>query len=158
MVNNAVVAAMYVVLTLVTFPISFLGIQFRIAEFLVLLCFFRRDYAIGVTLGCVIANCFSSIGFIDCLFGGIATLISCIFIGFSRLFLVSIVFPVVINAFVVGYELYQFLQADFWVSVMYVAIGELAVMLVSYGIYMAIGKKEWFKKLIDANRNLDWKF
>lgn len=148
---------MYVVLTLITFPISFLGIQFRIAEFLVLLCFFRKDYAFGLTLGCLIANCFSTIGPIDCLFGTLATLISCILVGFCRVLLVSIFIPVIVNGFVVGFELFQFMEADFWVSVLWVAIGELAVMIVSYIIYLIIGKRDWFHKVANSNRNLKWK-
>ena len=42
-VMNAAVAALYVVLTLVSYPLAFEAVQFRIAEMLMLLCFFRKD-------------------------------------------------------------------------------------------------------------------
>lgn len=39
-ISNGIIAAVYVVLTYITYTISFLGLQFRFAEILVLLCFF----------------------------------------------------------------------------------------------------------------------
>ena len=54
--QNAVIAAMYFVITLISSPLSFGLIQFRISEFLMLLCFFRKDYVIGVTIGCFLSN------------------------------------------------------------------------------------------------------
>ena len=77
-VSNALIAALYVVLTLITYPISFLGIQFRFAEILVLLCFFRKDYSIGLIIGCAIANLASSIGLVDVGFGTAATVVACV--------------------------------------------------------------------------------
>lgn len=158
MVINAAIAALYVVLTLVTFPISYSGIQFRIAELLVLLCFFRKDYAFGLTIGCVIANLASSIGFIDCLFGGLATLISCLLIGYCKYLIVAVLIPIVINGFAVGFELYLFMEADLLTSILWVALGELAVMIVSYILLRIFSKRDWFYPMINANQNINWKF
>lgn len=157
-VYNGIIAAIYVVLTMVTFPVSFLGIQFRIAEILVLLCFFRKDYAFGLTIGCVLANLFSSLGFIDCVFGGLATLLSCLLIGYCRHLAIAILIPVIVNGFVVGYELYQFLQEPFWISVGTVALGELAVMVVGYAIVFAARHNIKLWELIRRNQNENFKF
>ena len=54
-----IVTAIYVVITVLLMPYSFYGIQFRISEALVLLCFYKKDYIIPLTLGCAIANLFS---------------------------------------------------------------------------------------------------
>ena len=84
---TAIIAALYAVLTLVTYPISFLGIQFRLSEILIILTFFNRSYSVGL-----------------------------------------------------------------------VAIGEFAVLLVGYIVYLIVRKKPEFYKLIQANRNLEFKF
>ena len=72
----AIVAALYVVLTVVP-PfnlISYGPYQFRIAEMFNLLGFYNRKYIIAVTLGCVIANFFSS-NMIDVVVGSLSTLV-----------------------------------------------------------------------------------
>lgn len=157
-VSNSMVAALYVVLTLITYPFSFLGIQFRIAEFLVLLCFFRKDYAIGLVIGCAIANLASTIGVVDVGFGSLATLIACLGIMFSKRLAIAIIFPIVSNAFIVGFELYMFLGEPFWLSTAQVAIGETAVMIVSYIFYMIMRKRPTFYELINAKQNIEFKW
>lgn len=157
-VSNSMVAALYVVLTLITYPFSFLGIQFRIAEFLVLLCFFRKDYTIGLVIGCAIANLASSIGVVDVGFGSLATLIACLGIMFSKRLAIAIIFPIVSNAFIVGFELYMFLGEPFWLSTAQVAIGETAVMIVSYIFYMIMRKRPTFYELINAKQNIEFKW
>ncbi len=61
-IRIAVVAALYAVLTLALSWISFNSIQFRVAEILIILCFFRKDYVYSLVIGCAIANCFSPMG------------------------------------------------------------------------------------------------
>ncbi len=157
--SNGIVAAIYFLLTFFTSEFSFGAIQVRLAECLVLLCFFRRDYAIGVTLGCVLANLLSPLGPFDVLFGGLATLISCLLISILRnLFFASII-PSFINAFVVGAELYYLLESPFWYSVLTVFIGEfIAISIVGYIIFMIIGKKDYFLKAIRAERNFNFRW
>ena len=156
--SNAIIAALYVVLTYLTYPISFLGLQFRFAEMLVLLCFFRKDYAIGLIIGCAIANVGSSIGFVDVGFCTLATLIACIGIMFSPRLAIAILFPIVSNAFIVGFELWKFLGEPFWLSVGQVAIGETTVMIVAYIVFMILRKKTSFYNLIRANQHINFKW
>jgi uncharacterized membrane protein len=54
--QNGIVAAIYFVLCIALSFISYGEIQFRVAELLVLLCFWRPDFIIGVTIGCFLAN------------------------------------------------------------------------------------------------------
>ena len=157
-VSNALIAALYVVMTLITYPISFLGIQFRFAEILVLFCFFRKDYSIGLIIGCAIANLTSSIGLVDVGFGTLATAIACGCIIFCKHLAIACIFPVVANAFIVGFELYQFLGLNFWISVGQVAIGEATVMIVAYIIYTLLKRKPKFYDLIGANQNREFKW
>ena len=73
--EGAVIAALYVVLTLVFAPISFGPVQVRIAEALAILPLFTPAAVPGLFVGCLIAN-FMGEGVIwDVVFGSLATLI-----------------------------------------------------------------------------------
>lgn len=73
--EGAVIAALYVVLTLVFAPISFGPVQVRIAEALAILPLFTPAAVPGLFVGCLIAN-FMGEGVIwDVIFGSLATLI-----------------------------------------------------------------------------------
>ena len=157
--SNAIVAAIYFVLTSLSYPISFLGIQVRIAEALVLLCFFRRDYIFGLTLGCFLANLFSPIGILDAVFGTAATIIACLGVSFMKQLAIATLIPIAVNAFVVGAELYFLLQEPFWINVGFVAIGEfIAVGILGYLLFFFLGKRPGFRKLIGANMNENFVF
>lgn len=159
--TNGIVAALYFILTLISTPFSFGLIQIRIAELLILLCFFRRDYVVGVTIGCVLSNLMSPLGMWDVLFGTLATLVSGLLVSFMRHLLIAGLIPVVINGFAVGAELY-FLSEQapmFWVAVGAVALGELiAVIGLGYSLFMIIGKRAKFQEVIGAERNLTFRW
>ena len=154
---NGILAALYVVLTLATYNISYLGIQFRVAELLMLLCFFRKDSLIGVAIGCAIANLFS-FSMWDVLFGTVATLLAGIIMMFSKHLLFAIMMPVVFNGFIVAFELHWLLAEPFWLSVLSVSLGELAVMTVGYIFFMIMKKRKGFLEEMGLNQNLDFKF
>ena len=75
-VISALIAALYATLTIALAPISYLGVQFRISEIMVLLAFYKKDYIVGLTLGCFIANILGPNGTIDIVLGTFATFIS----------------------------------------------------------------------------------
>lgn len=75
-VISALIAALYATLTIALAPISYLGAQFRISEIMVLLAFYKKDYIVGLTLGCFIANILGPNGTIDIVLGTFATFIS----------------------------------------------------------------------------------
>jgi uncharacterized membrane protein len=156
-VDNAIIIALYVALTLITYPISFGPIQFRFAEILVLLCFFRKDYAIGLTLGCVITNIASFSPF-DMLFGSLATLLSCLVLMFSKHLLIGMIAPIVFNSFIVGFELYFLLGEPLWFTIGTIAIGEATVIILGYIFFMIMKRRKKFLTFIKANQNLDYKF
>ena len=151
---NALIAAAYVVLTVLISPLSYGAIQFRFSEILVLFCFFNKRYGIGLTLGCLIANCFSPTASLDVLFGTIATALACLCIMFSKHLIVAILFPVIFNAFIIGWEL-TFFNEPYWMSVLTVGLGELAVMIIGYIFFTFIRQSKSFLKAIKANQNLD---
>ena len=74
----AMIAAIYVVLVEAFAPISFSGIQCRIAEALTILPYFTAAAIPGVTVGCLLANIIAGGALIDIVFGTIATLLGAI--------------------------------------------------------------------------------
>lgn len=157
-IYNASIAAIYVVVTLITYPISYRGIQFRFAEILMIFVFFRKEYSFGLTIGCLISNLMSPLGIIDIAFGTFATLLSCILMMFSKHLIVAISFPVIINALLVGLELYIVFTESFLFSALTVGLGELVVMIVGYIIFMIGKKKKSYFTFLRFNQNLDFKF
>ena len=77
--QGAMIAAIYVVLTLIFKPISFGEIQVRIAEALTILPLFTPAAVPGVFVGCFIANVIGGGILPDIVFGSLATLIGAIF-------------------------------------------------------------------------------
>lgn len=149
-VKLAVIAALYVVLTVLLAPISFGPIQFRVSEILVLLCFFRRDYCISLILGCFISNLFSiELGYIDLIFGTLHTAISVILISFTKknMFIASL-WPTIFMP-IIAFELWYFLGYEFFITWLTLAISEfLVVSVLGFWIFFFIRKNETLVKFI----------
>lgn len=136
----AIIAAAYVVLTFVSaaFNIAYGPIQFRLSEALCILPVFTPAAIYGVTVGCFISNILS-FNALDMLFGTLATLIAAILtyltrnIRYKELPLLSAVFPVILNAFIVGAEISVFFLNNtafftgFIISALQVGLGEIVV-------------------------------
>lgn len=171
---NALVAALYAVVTIICFPLSYSFMQFRVSEILNLLVFFNPSYTLGLTIGCLLANLMSSAGIFDITLGTLATLLSCLLmIGFSRLtknLLFSGFIPCIVNAIAVPFIIYlasigtadEFIMESgmFFIMAGRVFLGEfLAIIIVGYPIFMLLSKKyKGFKDLFNANYNLDFKW
>ena len=72
-----IIGAVYVVLTMALFPLSFGAVQVRISEGLTLLPLIFPESVLGLTVGCLISNLFGN-GVIDVVFGTLATFLSAI--------------------------------------------------------------------------------
>ena len=123
LVITAMVASVYLVLTLAIAPLSFGLIQVRFSEMLMLLAFFDRKYAPGLILGCFLANCFSPFGIMDVVFGTgcTAAAMFCV-VKFAKSLFGASLWIVFCNAFI-GIELYLF-GSPLWLSMAMVALGE----------------------------------
>ncbi|MCI8401164.1 MAG: QueT transporter family protein [Lachnospiraceae bacterium] len=78
LVYGAVIAALYVVLTLPFASFAFGAIQFRVAEALTVLPFFTPAAVPGVTVGCFLANLLGGAPLPDVVFGALATFIGAV--------------------------------------------------------------------------------
>lgn len=105
-VYAAVIAAIYVVLTLLFKPVSFMAIQFRISEILVILPIFTVSAIPGVFVGCLLANYFAGAALLDILLGSLATLIGAYGTYYlrKRPILASLP-PIIANAVIIPYVL-----------------------------------------------------
>ncbi len=71
----AVIAALYVVLTMMFLPIAYGPISFRISELLCILPYFTPAAVPGLAIGCFLANLMAGAAPMDIVFGSLATLI-----------------------------------------------------------------------------------
>ncbi len=151
LVRLAIVAALYAVMTILIAPLSYGPIQLRFSEMLVLLCFYRKDYAISLTLGCFIANLLSPFG-LDILFGTLGTATAVFFMYHTRNVYLAGIIPVITNALFVGFELYLYGE-PLWFSVGTVAIGELIAMVIGIVFAKTVLERPQILKLIGSTRN-----
>ena len=141
MARAAIIAALYVVLThfqniLLPGSASW-AIQCRLSETLCILAFFTPAAIPGLTIGCLLFNItFAGALPLDWLVGSLATLIAAQMMWhlrdmkFHGLPLLGLTMPALTNAVLVGYELTLFIGGGFWINALYVAIGELIVLLI----------------------------
>ena len=138
--HAAIIAALYAVLTHmqnILLPGSATwAIQFRLSECLCVLAFFTPAAIPGLTVGCALFNLtFSGAMPLDPVIGSLATLLAAWGmwairgIRVKKLPILGLALPAVTNALLVGWELTLYFGEAFWLNALYVAIGELAVLL-----------------------------
>lgn len=76
--QSAMIAAIYVVLTVVFAPFSFGEVQVRVAEALTILPFFTPAAIPGLFIGCLIGNVLGGALLPDIIFGSLATLVGAV--------------------------------------------------------------------------------
>lgn len=170
---NGIIAALYVVLTLITAPIAYSYMQFRVSEFLCLLVFFNPWLTPGLTIGCLLANLFSTVGPLDIVMGTGATLIACLIMivlgKFVKLLFVNGLIPCLVNAAIVPAIIYLstlgtdnvmlLTPQEYFIMFAWVFLGEfLAVFGVGYPLFMIL-KRTYpnFEGVVLASRNVDFK-
>ena len=125
--RQAIIAALYAVITISLAPISYGMIQFRLAEMLVVLPFLNKKHIIGVTLGCLVANIPSLLGPVDIVVGTLATFIVCVIV--SKLPAAKFI-PLVaaaVNGVIIGLMLYLVLGYPLLPAMGAVAFGVFVV-------------------------------
>lgn len=138
--HGAIIGALYAALTylqnfLIPGSASWV-IQFRASEALCVLALFTPAAIPGLTLGCLLFNIsFAGALPLDFLVGSFATLVAAGGMYVLRNVklkgypLIAMLLPAVSNAFLVGWELSIYVGGGFWLNALYVAIGELTVLL-----------------------------
>ena len=138
--SGAIIAAMYVALChlqnlLIPNSASF-AIQFRAAEALCVLALFTSAAIPGLSIGCLLFNIsFAGALPLDPIMGTAATALAAGAMYLTRNVtikgypLLGLLMPALFNALLVGWELEIYIGGGFWLNALYVAIGEVAVLL-----------------------------
>ena len=143
---GGVIAALYAALTIVLAPISYGPIQCRVSEALTILPVLFPQAIPGLTVGCLIANLFGSATPWDVVFGTLATLIAAlgtryfrhITVSKWRVPWVSALCPVVANGVIVGLVLHFTLGFPLFVTMLEVAAGEVAALVIGIVLLLAL--------------------
>ena len=159
--HAAVLAALYAVLTHfqnILLPGSATwAIQMRLSEALCVLAFFTPSAAMGLAVGCLIFNLtFAAALPLDFLVGTVATYLAAKAMWLTRnitvgkLPLLGLLMPALFNALLVGWELSVYIGGGFWINAIYVALGEIAVLLTLGSIlYFAMKRRNLDTRLFE---------
>ena len=150
-----IVAALYFVLTVVIYPLSFGDIQIRFSEILLILCFFDKRYSYSLIIGCFCANLFSPMMLLDIVFGTIQTALACLLISYLRPLIVSLILCVG-SMVIIGLELAVTMDMNLlWLYSLQVMIGEAIVLLVlAYPLSFLIKKSKVLLDIIDLENGV----
>ena len=157
--HAAIIAALYAVLThlqnLILPGSASWAIQCRLSEALCVLALFTPAAIPGLTAGCLVFNMTSAAVLpLDFLVGSVATALAagamwalrrCTVKGYP---LPALLMPAVFNAVLVGWELSIYIGGGFWLNALYVAIGELVVMLTFGSLLFRVMKQRHLDTLL----------
>lgn len=123
--QGAMIAAIYVVLTLVFAPFSYGEVQVRISEALTILPLFTPAAIPGLFVGCLISNILGGCVLPDIIFGSLATLIGAIgtyMLRRQNKFLAPLP-PIIANALIVPFVLRYAYQVPIPIPFMMLTVG-----------------------------------
>lgn len=149
--DNALIAALYYISTIILGDRAFMDVQFRFAEMLIFLVYFRKDFVIGVTVGCLLANIHSPLLPWDLVFGTFATFMSALLVARSKHMVMGIIYPAIINGVVVGTMLHFILATPLIPSMALVFLGEFIILILGYVLAMMLKKNDLFLRMILAD-------
>ncbi|KEK10525.1 QueT transporter family protein [Lysinibacillus fusiformis] len=146
--KTALVAALYVAVTVLLSVISFGAVQLRLSEMFNYLALYNKRYVVAVTLGVILANFMSPTWIVDVPIGGIATflvLLLCrsltkhIANDVGKMVVTALIFAV--SMFTVAGQLTILYDLPFWATWFTVGIGELLSMTVGGLTIYLLNKK-----------------
>ena len=152
---NGLVAGLYAAVTILTASFAYGNIQFRLAEALCPLVALEPSLTIGLTLGCLIANLFSTVAALDIIVGTAATLLACLLTRYIKKTWALPLPTILCNMLMVGAMLSAVLMpaSEFWKGLAVfgaeVGAGEAAVLyILGIPLYQFIRKTKLIDKLL----------
>ena len=145
----AIIAALYVVSTMLISPIAFGENQVRVSEALNILVYFTPSAIPGLFVGCILANLSSPFGIIDIAFGSIASLLAAVCASkIKNKYLVGIP-SVLFNGIFVGFILYKMSAVPFIAGFISVCIGQaVSLYVIGLPLLILIEKNQKLRSLI----------
>lgn len=147
---SGIIACLYFIVVMVFFPISYGGVQVRVAEALTVLPLFYGEAVLGLTVGCLIANFFGN-GVLDIAFGTLATFLASLltyFIGkkiksVKLKFIIGAIPPIILNAIIVPFTFLAILELKelYFISMLQIFIGQaISIYIIGALIYFPLCK------------------
>lgn len=139
-----IIAAAYVVLTFVAnaLNVAYGPIQFRVSEVMTILPILTPAAIPGLTIGCFIANLGSPYGAVDIICGTFATFLAALLTYYSRKIIIknlpvlSMFFPVIVNAIIIGLEITLLMPEGFKLTAFLITAFQIGLgqFVVCYGL------------------------
>ena len=151
--HGAMIGALYLTLCHaqnLLFPESTsFAIQFRAAEALCVLAFFTPAAVPGLSVGCFLYNLtFAGALPLDMVVGTAATFLAVSSMRMLKNYpFFGLLMPALWNALLVGWELNVYIGGGFWLNALYVAIGEVAVLLTLGALLYGTMKRHLAKRI-----------
>jgi uncharacterized membrane protein len=146
--HAGIIAALYAVITILLAPISYGPVQVRVSEALTVLPYLIPAAIPGLFIGCLLANIYGGLGIYDIVGGSFITLLAAFFtylLSRTKKPILAPLPPVFLNAFGVSFYLHFLFQMPYWLTVVYVGIGEIvACYILGYPLLKIIlNQKKW---------------
>lgn len=132
LVLQGLIAASYVAITFVFQSVSFMPQQFRISEILIILVLVHPKNTIGIVIGTLIANIFSSVGPVDIVVGTFATYVSLWLMVRVKIKWLKYLSPAIANGVIVGIMLAIVLDMNVFIAMGSVFVSEVVVTFVPW--------------------------
>ena len=153
------IAALYVVLSLVTFSVASGVIQFRLSEGLTLLALIFPETPVALLVGCALINLITGCALYDVIFGSLITFAAGVLTFFAGKLLKKTaariiaggIFPVLLNAFLlplIWYFCYGELEYAYFLQVLFLLASEGASVYV-FGTVFYLAIKRLREKNVD---------
>lgn len=145
-----IIASLYVLLSLITFPVASGAIQFRVSEALCILPLIYPETALALAVGCALSNLITGCAIFDIVFGSLITLVAgglTLLIGKfikNTILKISIggIFPVLLNAFLlplIWIWCYGAIEYIYWLQVAFLIISQsVSVYLLGTPLYLFV--------------------
>jgi len=158
LVMNALIAALYFIVTVFVAPFGFSAVQFRISELFNHLIVYNKKYFFGIVVGVFLANLVVSPMKTDIVFGVAHTAISLLIVIFIAKWVKNKLYLMLINAFVFSFNMFiiaymlKFFgdlgEEVFLVLWGMLGIEELITMVIAIPIIIFLNKRLSFEKLV----------
>lgn len=151
---NALIAALYFVLSLPFGELNYGAINFRISEILILLSLYNKRFVPGLVLGCFLVNTMSDLP-LDMLIGTLQTLLACLILRVfsssnTKFYLLKQQLAVFLCALscgiIIGAELSFAYESMFVYHFFTITLSELIILEIGYWICYFLSKNRVFKK------------
>lgn len=155
--RQAVIAALYVVLTIALAPFGYGPIQFRLSEILAILPFFNPEYTIAITVGCFISNIASTVGSIDMVVGTLQTLICAYIMTKIKNIYIACIVPI-LGMFLIALEIYFMMPnpAGFFIILAELMCSEFIVIyIIGLPIFYILNKNEKVRNILNFKKDFN---